>query len=102
MGAPGLRYPYGTVSSGLLSESAAVRTRAGLLRTVLAYTDGDNDATVTVYDHATTNSGTVLAKVVVLAADRMGGETNIQVTALNGLYVVVAGTGASYLVRHGD
>jgi len=92
--------PYVTQSSGLLTSDQSVTTGGGILVAVIVYTDGVNDVSVVVYDHASAASGTVLAQVKLAGADLMGGETNIMGDFDNGLYIDVTGTGVEVLLRY--
>jgi hypothetical protein len=86
-------------SSGLKTTSAAIATSAGVLTGALIITDGSNAATLTLYDHASTNSGTVLFKATVAGASNFGGATwEIPIRYKNGIYAVISGTGANYVV----
>lgn len=83
-------------SSGLLSAgTTTVSNTANTLSGVIVLSDGAmDDATITVYDHASAASGTVLAKLVATAA--IGSNSLALATPIraeNGLTVVVAGTG---------
>ena len=82
-------------SSGLLSAgTTTVSNTANTLSGVIVLSDAVNTATITVYDHASAASGTVLAKLVApvgTGANSLALATPIR--AENGLTVVVAGTG---------
>jgi hypothetical protein len=90
------------LSSGIKSASAAIHANNALLRSLIVYTDGTNNATAIIYDNATEASGTELAKIVVKGSELMGGETAIKVRAENGLYLELSGVGATALVRYID
>lgn len=92
--------PYVTQSSGLLTSDQAVVVGHGLLVAAIIYTDGVNDVSVVVYDHADSASGTVLAKAKLAGEDLMGGETNIMGEFVNGLFIDVTGTGVEVLLRY--
>lgn len=83
------------VGSGL-----AVKSSSGVLADCIVYTDGTNEATLIAYDNASAASGIVLAKVIVLGADKMGGEIDIEVAASNGIFITLTGTGSSCLIRY--
>lgn len=88
-----------SISSGLLAASAVVYAKPCVLTDLAVYTDGTNEVTVTLYDNATTNSGTVIGKVVVPGANKNGGLIiPIPVRAQNGIYMVLTGTGGSAIV----
>ena len=86
------------ISSGLLVASAVLHGGKELC-SVLIITDGTNAATATIYDNATTSSGTVLFKGTVAGASNFGGgDAGSPVMAGNGLYLLLSGTGASAIV----
>lgn len=90
------------ISSGLRTADAAIYVGRGTLNGLVVNTDGTNAATVTLYDNATTNSGTVLAQVIVAGADRTRDVIfNLATRCLNGIYADVTGTGAAYIVYFG-
>jgi len=91
---------YSCLSSGILSSSGAIKVTPGILVGVLAYTDGANDVTVTIYDNSSAAAGTVLSKIVVPGADKTGGEVNIMCEARTGIYMSISGTGATALIRY--
>lgn|SRR5690348_2545271 len=88
-------------SSGEITSSKAVAARPGKLYALHVTADGTNAATVIVYDNATTNSGTILAEVVVKAGETLGAPQlpNAGVLANNGIYVSISGTGAKCVVH---
>ncbi len=81
-------------SSGLLLEgTTTVSDTANTLSGVIVFNEGAADATITVYDHASEPSGTILAKLI--AAVGTGSNSLALATPIraeNGLTVVVAGT----------
>lgn len=90
-----------TRSSGLKSVDAAIATTGGALTGVLVLTDGTNDATIVVYDHASAASGTVLFKGKVAGASNFGGATfEVPLRYSNGVYADVTGTGANYIIYY--
>ncbi len=91
------------VSSGLVplaSSPAVVAQGQCILMAAHVYTDGTNDATLTVYDSSAGASGTVLARLRARGADLQVGEGGIEVHATNGLVVELSGSGSSGLVRY--
>lgn len=96
----GIPFPYTSKSTGLLSASGVIKASFGILIDVLVYTDGTNNATVTIYDDPDSANGTELAKVVVKGSDLMGGEVSILTGAALGMYISISGTGAQALVRY--
>ena len=87
-------------SSGLKSASVAILPHEGILVSCIVFTNGSDDAEVTVYDNASAASGTELAHSYVKGAERMGGEARIFCYAENGLYLSISGTGVKALVRY--
>lgn len=89
-------------SSGLRTTDLAVWTGRAQLSGLTVLTDGTNAATVTIYDN-TTNSGLVLAKLIVAGADRTQYQDfgSRPVVGEIGLFADVSGTGAEYIVYHG-
>jgi hypothetical protein len=86
-------------SSGLKSASAAIMTRSGTFCGVEIITDGTNAGTVTVYDNATTNSGTELFTGTLAGANYFGGGF-VYTPVSSGIYVVLSGDGAQYIVYY--
>lgn len=93
-----------TQSSGLKAGGTNIIWNGkGTLNGITAISDGVNNATVTVFDNATTNTGTVLASVFVPATT--AGTINIlfdcAVRCDNGIVAQVSGTGATALIYFG-
>lgn len=64
-------------------------------------TDGTNDATLTLYDSAIGAEGGVVWTGTVAGASDFGGRNWVYpVKFKNGIYAVVSGTGASYIVEY--
>lgn len=88
-------------SSGVLSANTLVFNGRQRINALTVFTDGVNDATVSLYDNST-NSGKIAVKGVCLGATKM---THIlfenPVFMQDGLYATVSGTGASYIVFYG-
>ena len=95
-------YPYVRKgkSTGLKTASAIISGVPSVVEGIIVFTDGTNDATVTLYDNASAASGTVLAKAVVAAAELMGGKLPPFTISkgVNGIYAELSGVGASYIV----
>jgi len=92
-----------TTSSGLMTvgqSGTVVLAKPGILMSAIAYTDGTNTATLTVYDNATTVTGTELSYVLVKGDELMGGETQAYRTATNGITIKLSGTGGSALIAY--
>lgn len=89
-------------SSDRKTASAEIFAQRCSLYALMVETDGTNAATVIVYDNATTNSGTILAKMIVPGTSS-GREVVFPygVKALNGLYLSIAGTGAAATIHFG-
>lgn len=89
-----------TRSTGIKTSSEGIVSGGGVLTGVLVMTDGTNAATITIYDN-TTSSGTVLFKATVTGASYFGGATwEIPVRFSSGVYAVLSGTGASYILYY--
>lgn len=90
-----------STSSGLLSSDSVVSNMPGRLHCVTVLTDGANAATVVVYDNASAASGTVLAKIIVAAADRSAvfSPHDEGIVVNNGIYLDITGTGAEAIVH---
>lgn len=89
-----------TKSTGLLSSSGVIKATPGVLVDMLVYTDGTNNATLTIYNDPDSANGTELGKIIVKGTELMGGEVSIVCDATLGMYAEISGTGATYLVRY--
>jgi len=91
-----------SITSGLKSADAVIAIGRNRINAVTLIADGTNAANVVVYDNASTASGVVLAKVTAVAGQ---GTVHVifenPVTASNGIYADVTGTGAGYIVYYG-
>lgn len=96
----GLRMKQTCVSSGLLNADAAIKAAPGIIEGIMVYTDGTNNATLTVYDNASAATGDVAMKMVVKGADLIGGLVDLSVETTNGIYADISGTGATYIVYY--
>lgn len=93
---------YPAKSSGLQTSDGVIAARTSVLHSVVLIGDGTNACNVVIYDNATTNSGTVLAKVSLPASAGTFElfHSSFGVEALNGIYADVSGTGAAYVVHY--
>ena len=91
--------PFEGVASGEKTSSALLDTGPGLFCGVVINTDGSNDATIILYDSLTA-ANTKIHEQVILAADVTGGFVPWPPIAYTtGLYLSIAGTGASAIVN---
>lgn len=87
-------------SSDLLSSSSIVYTGHGLLTGAYVYSDGTNDATLTIYDN-TAGSGKVVLKIAISGSDLCGGvPLPSAINVYNGIYAAISGTGATAIVHY--
>lgn len=89
-------------SSGLKSADAAISAVGAYIHAVELIPDGTNACSLILYDNASTNSGLILAKLV-LAASQTAPQVitfNNPVSANAGIYADVSGTGANYIVYY--
>ncbi len=86
-------------SSGLLTADGVIATGKTILADVFINTDGTNAATLTLYDNASSASGTVLLKVSVLGADFSKAFNNMHCRADNGIFADISGAGADYVIH---
>jgi hypothetical protein len=84
-------------ASTTLAASAVISARPGALLGVLL-TAGADAASVTIYDNATTNSGTVLAVVKAAINSTAQWTPHVGQVCANGLYAAVSGTTPSATV----
>ena len=90
-------------STGLVPLASAPKSivaGGAVLVDCLLYTDGTNDATLTIYDSPNAANGIELCQVIVKGAELWGGEVNIMCQAAFGLYMTLTGNGSKALVRH--
>ena len=88
-------------SSGEITASATLVDGRGLLSGVLVITNGTNDATIILYDNNAASGDKLFEAVVAGANNAVLFPFEKKVLAENGIYVSVAGTGASCIVYHG-
>ena len=88
-------------STGVKAASAVVRANECYLEGVVVFGNGNtssNPIALSVYDNATTSTGTVLAQAVIKASDKMGGFfLPLHIKASYGIVGKVSGTSASYM-----
>ena len=94
--------PFYATSSGEKSADAVIRSSPGALCGVLINTDGTENITVKIYDHATAASGTVIYEQTVKGADITGGGLfSTPVNCDKGIYLDVTSSGTiKVLVFH--
>lgn len=99
--AQGLGAHFVAEGSGKRIADAQVHTGKCVLKGVLLYNDGANDARLAVYD-GTDNTGKLLREVFARASDGQGpfGDTAVMLRVQTGIYCDVTGTGAYYLVDY--
>ena len=84
-----------------LDSSQVILADAGFITGVMVYTDGVNDATLELYDNPIAASGVKPFKLTVSGADNYGGRIfQFPRKAFTGIYAVISGTGASYIVEY--
>lgn len=88
-------------SSGRKTADAVICARPARLLSVILEGDGTNACSVVLYDNATTNSGTVLAEVLLPASGIKYQQFMLPcgVEASFGIFADVTGTGAAYVVH---
>ena len=85
-------------TTGKKTASELIRNGNCLLKGAFVTTDGNNNATLTIYDNNGA-SGKIARQFVVPAAQRYGGfyyREGIQID--NAMYCVISGTGAAYWI----
>ena len=86
-----------------LTTSTQVKVGYCLLTSIQIITDGTNDATVIAYDVAASGDAAAANKLFefkVLGANNYGGrDWSVPVRCTTGLYISVAGTGASFVAE---
>lgn len=89
-------------SSDLKSADAAISAIGGYLHGVYLISDASNACSVIIYDNKSAASGTVLAKLSIPASTTAPQfiTFNNPVSANNGIYADVSGTGANYIVYY--
>lgn len=73
--------------------TTAIKASAGMLHGVMIETDGINDVTVQLYDHASTATNPITPAIVVPGTDRYGSIMDIDAVCSNGIVLVLSGTG---------
>jgi hypothetical protein len=88
-------------SSGVLNANTLVFNGRQRINALTVFTDGTNDATVSLYDN-TTNSGKISVKGLCVGANKVQHFIfENPVFMQDGLYAAVTGTGASFIVFYG-
>ena len=90
-----------STSSGLKDADAVIHARPCRVMSIIAIADGTNAATIDLYDNASAASGTLLAKIIV-DAGLVYEQFHIDggITANNGVYLDLTGTGAKAIVHY--
>lgn len=97
---PAIALAGDAISSGEVTSDSAVYAGSCVITGVTVITNGASDATVVLYDNATTGSGSVRAEIKVAAADFYGGRNFASPsTCYNGIYADLTGDGASCIVE---
>ena len=96
-----MSYKMIATSSDRKTADAVISDRNALVHAIILEGDGTNAASLIIYDNATTNSGVVLAKVLLKAGDVYASFVpDFAIEGRAGLYADVAGTGAAYIVHY--
>jgi len=96
---PGFKF-QASISSGEMTSSDIILTGPGAITGIKVVTDGNNDATLIVYDN-TAASGTVIDETTVVAANNYGGRNVIfPIKVNNGIYAAISGANASYFIEY--
>jgi len=91
----------GLRTSGVKAADAVILAVRGYFHGIEIITDGTNNASVIVYDNASTASGTVIFQGTILGANNFGGVIFIDpVEMFNGIYIDMTGTGMSFIVYY--
>lgn len=72
--------------------TTVIKASAGILHGVLIETDGTNNVTVQLYNHASSATNPITPSIVVAGGDRYGGVMNIDADCSNGIVLVLSGT----------
>ena len=93
---------FGCDGSGEITASKSICSGPGYLTSLMVYTDGVNDVTVTLYDNASGAIGDILTIIIVAGTSDYGGR-NWSESAFrkftDGVYAVLSGTGVSAIVE---
>jgi hypothetical protein len=97
----GMGSHFAAECSGKKTETVQVYTGKCLLAAGLLYTNGTNDASLILYD-GTTNAGKIILEVYAKGTDGQGpfGAVERKVRCQTGIYGVLTGTGAYFLVDY--
>ena len=90
-----------SLTTGKTTESGVAFTGLGVMKALLLYTDGVNDASLVVYDN-TEASGKIIREVYAKGSDGRGpfGNEGAYVYCNVGCYAEVVGTGAYYFIDY--
>lgn len=90
-------------SSGKITSSQAVTTQRCVFGGILIITDGTNDVTVTIYDHASAASGTAVWESTITGSDNYGGGILPHpIRCENGIYAALSGDGVETVIIYYD
>lgn len=86
-----------------VDTSKIINSGRCFLTSLMVYTDGVNDVTVTLYDN-TAASGTVVAKIIVTGANDYGGRIwgKFPRKCSTGIYGDLSGVGGTFIVEYLD
>lgn len=90
-----------SISSGVLNANTLVFSGRQRINALTVFTDGTNDATVSLYDN-TAASGKIAVKGLCVGASKINHIIfENPVFMQDGLYAAVSGTGATFIVYYG-
>lgn len=90
-----------SISSGVLNANTLVFNGRQRVNALTVFTDGTNDATVSIYDNSAA-SGKIAVKGLCVGANKVAHFIfENPVFLQDGLYAAVSGTGASFIVYYG-
>ena len=81
-----------TISGEKGVATTVIKATAGILHGFLIETDGTNNVTVQLYNHASTATNPITPSVVIAGGDRFGGALGIDAICSNGIVLVLSGT----------
>lgn len=89
-------------SSGVLNANTLIFAGRQRVNALTVFTDGTNDATVSLYDNASAGSGKIGVKGLCVGANKTNHYIfENPVFFQDGLYASVSGTGATFIVYYG-
>ena len=90
-----------SLGSGEVTASESIYGKRCWLTSLMAYTNGTDDVTITVYDNATEAVGDIAGKIIVKGSNNYGGQVwKFPRKCIQGIYANVSGTGASCIVEY--